>query len=145
MKTLIVYHSEGGITERMAKSIAQGASEGGEVIVKEVAEAKIDDLLSANVIVLGSPTYFANMSWQMKKFIDESVEHYGKLKGRRGGCFVSSATRKDGESALHFLKVALEIHGMEVLEGPVCLGVPTEEELRECEEYGRRLVQRGGA
>ncbi|MGB9798131.1 MAG: flavodoxin family protein [bacterium] len=141
MKTLIIYHSAEGICERMAQAIARGAEKNGEVILKKVEEANPSELLDADVIILGSPCYFANMSWQMKKFIDDSVEFYEKLKGKKGGCFVASATLKDGKDALLALRLALEIHGMEVEEGPISVGVPTEEFLKECESYGERITK----
>lgn len=141
MKTLIIYHSVDGICERMAKAIAKGAERNGEVVLKKVEEAKPDDLLDADVIILGAPCYFANMSWQMKKFIDESVVHYGKLKGKKGGCFASSATLKDGKDAILALKVALEIHGMDVEEGPLAVAVPDEKLIQQCEEYGERITK----
>ncbi len=139
MRTLIVYHSPEGICERMAMAIAKGAEKNGEVVVKSLEEASPKEMLEADVIILGSPCYFANMSWQMKKFIDESVEFYNSLKGKKGGCFASSATLKDGKDALLALSVALEIHGMEVEEGPLSVGVPDENLLKECEEYGERI------
>jgi len=141
MKTLIVYHSVDGICERMAKAIARGAEKNGEVVLKSVEEANPSEMLDADVIILGSPCYFANMSWKMKKFIDESVEFYGKLKGKKGGCFASSATEKDGKDTILALRIALEIHGMEVEEGPLSVGVPDEKLLRECEEYGERIIR----
>jgi len=144
MKTLIIYHSPEGICERMAKAVAKGAEKNGEVIVKSVEEANPKELLDADVIIFGSPCYFANMSWQMKKFVDDSVEYYGQLKGKKGGCFVSSATLKDGKDALLALKLALEIHGMEVEEGPIGVGVPSEEVIKECEAYGERITKIGG-
>jgi NAD(P)H dehydrogenase (quinone) len=142
MKTLIIYHSPEGICERMAKAVAKGAEKNGEVILKSVEEANPKELLEADVIILGSPCHFANMSWQMKKFVDDSVEFYGQLKGKKGGCFVSSATLKDGKDALLALKLALEIHGMEVEEGPIAVAVPTEEFLKECEAYGERIKEK---
>jgi NAD(P)H dehydrogenase (quinone) len=144
MKTLIIYHSPEGICERMAKAIARGAERNSEVIIKSVEEANPKELLDADVIILGSPCYFANMSWQMKKFIDDSVEYYGQLKGKKGGCFVSSATLKDGKDALLALKLALEIHGIEVEEGPIAVAVPSEEVITECEAYGERITKIGG-
>lgn len=141
MKTLIVYHSVGGICERMAKAIAKGAEKNGDVVVKRVDEASPSEMLDADVIILGSPCNFANMSWQMKKFIDESVEFYGKLNGKKGGCFASSATLKDGKDTILALRIALEIHGMKVEEGPLSLGVPDENLLRECEDYGERITR----
>ena len=46
-KILIVYHSQTGNTERMAKAVAEGAAaiEGAEVVLKRAGEATLQDLL----------------------------------------------------------------------------------------------------
>lgn len=125
----------------MAKAIAKGAEENGEVVVRSSDEADPKEMLDADVIILGSPCYFANMSWQMKKFIDESLAVYGQLEGKKGGCFASSATLRDGKGAISALRIALEIHGMNVEEGPLSIGVPDEELLKECEGYGEKITK----
>ncbi|RJS68167.1 hypothetical protein CW680_00170 [Candidatus Bathyarchaeota archaeon] len=102
-RLLIVYYSGTGNTERMAEEIGRGARRlGVEVEVKRVEECSLEDLVEADGIVVGSPTYFSNVAWQMKKIIDESVVLYRKrqLKGKVGGCFTSSGKRRDGENCL---------------------------------------------
>ena len=60
VRVLISYYSESGNTEKLAKAIAKGAVEvlDVEVQVKRVEETSLDDLLSADAIVMGSPTYY---------------------------------------------------------------------------------------
>ncbi|MCE5251990.1 NAD(P)H-dependent oxidoreductase [bacterium] len=42
-----------------------------------------NDILDARYIVFGSPSYFGNISWQMKKLIDEKLQIiYMSVKGR---------------------------------------------------------------
>ncbi len=38
--------------------------------VKRVEECRLNDLAEADGIVIGSPTYFSNVAWQVKKLID---------------------------------------------------------------------------
>ena len=48
MKTvLIMYHSQGGNTERMARAVADGAAgmEGACAVVKRAGQASLDDVL----------------------------------------------------------------------------------------------------
>ncbi|MGM0432924.1 MAG: flavodoxin family protein [Spirochaetota bacterium] len=54
-------------------------------------EAKSETLLKSDLIILGSPTYFANMSAEMKQFIDYSSIYFddGKLTGKYFACFTS--------------------------------------------------------
>jgi len=58
-KILAVYHSETGHTKDMAKAIAKAAG----AVLKDVNETRNEDLLKADAIAIGSPTYFRQMSW----------------------------------------------------------------------------------
>ena len=59
------------------------------------------DLLAADGIILGSPTYFGQMSTKLKALIDESVKVYEQLTGKVGGAFTSSGgTASGGETTL---------------------------------------------
>ena len=97
-RLLIVYYSGTGNTRRMAEEISKGAKQLGiDVDVKRVEDCSVEDLVEADGIVIGSPTYFSNVAWQVKKLIDESISLYRgrQLKGKVGGCFTSSGTRRD--------------------------------------------------
>jgi multimeric flavodoxin WrbA len=67
----------------------------------------------------GSPTYYGTMAWELKKLLDESVKFHGKLRGKVGGAFTSSANVGGGNetTVLDILK-ALLIHGMVVARRP---------------------------
>ncbi len=149
-KILIVYFSKTGNTERMAHLVAEGVkAEGITVEVKKVNEVKVDELLDAKGIIIGSPTYFGAMAAEIKSFLDESVKHFGKLKGKVGASFSSSALIGGGNetTVLSILKAFL-IHGM-IVEGntdgghygPVAIGAPDERCGEECKGLGRRVAQ----
>lgn len=92
-KVLIVYDSRSGNTEKMAKAVEQGARGGGaNVRLMMVKEARLSDLEWADGVILGSPTYFGNMSARMKQFIDRSVGLFakGKLQIKVGAAFTSA-------------------------------------------------------
>lgn len=59
MKTLVVYESLFGNTEQLARAIAQGL---GSVEVRDVAETTVEDLASADLLVLGGPTHAFSMT-----------------------------------------------------------------------------------
>jgi NAD(P)H dehydrogenase (quinone) len=73
-QVVVVYHSGYGHTQRMAQSVAEGA--GAELIAIDadgnVSEAGWAALNAADAIIMGSPTYMGNVSWQFKKFADAS-------------------------------------------------------------------------
>jgi len=90
-KVLVVYYSRSGNTEAMAKLVAEGVeSEGVEVECKKVEDTTIDDLLTVDGIVIGSPTYYGTMAAEIKKLLDDSVKYHGKLDGKVGAAFSSS-------------------------------------------------------
>jgi len=74
-KVLILYDSVTGNTKKMAEEVEKGVREveGVEVVVKHVDEAKPEDLLIYDGIVVGSPAYCGTLTWKLKKFFDENV------------------------------------------------------------------------
>ncbi len=146
---LILYYSGNGNTERMAKAIAKGMRSGSTNVKVENVE-KFDTTLLPNydAIVLGSPTYFSNMAWQVKKMIDESIVHYrgGKLKGKVAGVFTSAGTRKDGKDCLETLEAALGHHHEMKVVGSILRvdGEGAEEVEKRCMEYGRKIAKEIG-
>jgi NAD(P)H dehydrogenase (quinone) len=143
---LILYYSGSGNTQKVAKAIAEAMrSSGMNVTIEEAGKFDASRLPNYDSIVLGSPTYFSNMAWQVKKVIDESIVHYGgaRLKGKVGGIFTSAGTMKDGRDCLKMLEVALGYHhGMKVVEGFLRVDGETEKEVeKRCQEYGKKLVR----
>lgn len=148
-KILVVYYSRTGNTEKMAREVAKGAIEEGlETTVKSVEEISPDQLKEYDGIIVGSPTYFGAPSWEIKKLFDDSVKYYGNLIGKVGGAFTSSANIGGGNETtiLSILQMML-IHGMIVQGtterghyGPVAIGSPDQEVLKECRYLGKRVA-----
>src|SRR5579883_2076132 len=96
-KVLIAFYSRGGVTEKLAQAVAEGAKAAGadvrlrrvadivgpEVMAKvpgweenskrmiqEYGAATTDDAVWADAIVFGTPTRFGNASAELKAFID---------------------------------------------------------------------------
>jgi NAD(P)H dehydrogenase (quinone) len=148
-KALVCYFSHSHNTEKMAVRIAEVMNEKGlPADMKKVQDVQPSDLLAYDCLVFGSPTYYGTMAWPLKKLIDESVKHHGKLKGKVGGAFTSSGNLAGGNetTVLDILK-SLMIHGMIVQGdhqgdhyGPVAVGRPDERSLKSCEKYALRLA-----
>lgn len=99
----------------MAYAVAEGAKqvEGVEVMVKKVSQTSLENLLAANGIIMGSPTYYGQMSAKLKALIDESVKIHGKLEGKVGAAFTSSGgTATGAETTLLSIINAMLVHGM---------------------------------
>ena len=147
-KILISYYSRTGHTKKMAQLIGKGAKNSGcEVVIKDVGSTSPDDMLEADAIVLGSPTYYGTMAAPLKKLLDDSVKHHGKLAGKVGGAFASSGMIGGGnETTILSILEALLIHGMVIKGeakighyGPVAINEPDKRVEDECLKYGRRL------
>ena len=147
-RLLIVYYTETGNTERMAEMIGEGAKQlGVGVEVKRVEECKPDVLVEADGIVVGSPTYFSNVAWQVKKLIDESIAQYRKgrqLKDKVGGCFTSSGTRRDAKDCIRMLELAFGLHHkMKMVPGIIRASGDEETEVAEmCRKYGAEIARK---
>jgi len=149
-KILVVFDSKSGNTETMALAVAKGAEMAGdvEVTVKRAEETKNSDLLAADGIIMGSPTYFGQMSAKLKAVIDESVKVHKDLTGKVGGAFTSSGgTASGGETTLLSIVQAMLIHGMIVQGraddkhyGVAVTGAPKKRDLAECETLGERVA-----
>ena len=72
-RVLVAYDSLTGNTERMARGVADGIRRvpGVTALVKQVGEVTKQDLEAADGIILGSPTYYANIPGRMKAAIDD--------------------------------------------------------------------------
>jgi len=147
-KTLcIIYYSQSGTTERMAYKIKEGAEKTGlRVTLKKVEQSSVTDLLEAYATAVGSPTYFSNVTWQVKKLVDESIVLYRKahsLENKVCGCFVSAGTRNDGKDCLRMLEIAFGVHHkMKMVPGIVLESKEAEQEgLQVCYQFGVKLAE----
>jgi NAD(P)H dehydrogenase (quinone) len=150
-RILIVYDSKSGNTERMAHAVIEGARQvkNVDVDMKNVDQTSLDDLVCADGIVFGSPTYFGEMSGKLKTFIDESVKVYGKLDGKVGAAFTSSGgTASGAETTLLSIIQAMLVHGMIVPGrsgdkhfGAAAVGSPQDNDLESCRDLGKRVAE----
>lgn len=148
-KVLIAYYSRTGNTARMSELIEQGLKSGGvDVVRKRVQDTTADELLDYDGIIAGSPTYYGSMAWELKKLLDESVKLHGRLDGKVGGAFTSSANIGGGnETTILDIINAWLIHGMIVQGdsqgdhyGRVSVGAPDARVESQCKRFGERFA-----
>lgn len=141
-KVLVLYYSSYGHIETMANAIADGVREAGaEAVIKRVPElvpeevakksgfkldqpapvATVDELPNYDAIIFGMPTRFGNMPAQMKNFLDQTggLWFQGKLTGKVGSVFSSSATQHGGQES-----TILSTHTVLLHHGMVIVGLP---------------------
>jgi len=147
---LVIYYSRSGNTKQMAETIA-GAMNDFKLPTKckSVDEAKVDDLLAADAIVVGSPTYYGRMAAPVARLFDDSVAKHGKLDGKIGAAFSSSANIGGGnETTIVGIINMMLIHGMIVQGdpqgdhyGPVSIGKPDDRVISQCKRRGQRIAE----
>lgn len=128
VNVLIVFYSRDGSVEKLANAVADGArAEGAEVRLRRVRDiagpevmAKVpgwaensarmhalypapsnEDAEWADAILFGTPTRFGNAAAELKAFIDSlgGLWFQGKLNGKAGGAFTSTATPHGGNES----------------------------------------------
>jgi NAD(P)H dehydrogenase (quinone) len=158
-KVLVLYHSVGGNTRRMAELVARGAERvpATEVRLRSVEEASSADILWCDGVAVGSPTHMGALSWPMKRFWDSlGDELWGKIDGRLACAFSSSGGWGGGnEIACLSILIVLMNFGFLVFGlpdyvgkqltlhyGAVLAGEPRKQEEREsCARLGERLAE----
>jgi NAD(P)H dehydrogenase (quinone) len=145
---LIIYYSQKGATQNMASEIARGARDMGlSVVSKTVFDCTIADLQTADAVAFGSPTYYSNIAWQPKKFLDETILGFYaqgySLKDKVCGCFTSTGGYDDGKECLRMLELAFGY----ALKMHMVLGVVLESRdivegnVSKCYDLGKRIGQ----
>jgi NAD(P)H dehydrogenase (quinone) len=167
-KVLVLYYSSWGHIEQMAYAAAEGAREAGaEVAVKRVPElvptevaqaahyktdqkapiATVEELPEYDAIIIGTPTRYGTMTAQMKNFLDQTggLWAQGKLIGKVGSVFTSTATQHGGQEAtiLTTLPVLLH-HGMMIVGLPYSFqGQMGVDQIRGGSPYGASTIAAG--
>jgi NAD(P)H dehydrogenase (quinone) len=141
---LVVYYSRNGSTAALARQICRGVESAGAVAkLRSVAPvsaesdrpvtavpdagapyATLDELRTADGVILGSPTRFGNMAAPLKHFLDQSSALWlqGSLVDKPAAVFTSTQSMHGGqESTLLSMMLPLMHHGM------VIVGLPYSE------------------
>ena len=141
-KILIVYHSQTGNTEKMARAVAEGAGsiENAEVILKRASESAIEDLLESDGLAIGTPENFGYMSGAIKDFFDRTYYHArGKVLRKPYVVFISAGN--DGTGALNSIeRIALGYQFKKIYDPVICKGIVTDDALEKCRELGSVLA-----
>lgn len=93
-----------------------------------LAEATPESMVDADLILLGSPTYFGNVTAEMKAFMDATggLWFHGKMIGKSCAAFVSAGNSEGGgDLCLQAIHTYARYMGMAALPAPVNL-VPGE-------------------
>jgi multimeric flavodoxin WrbA len=113
-KTVVVYHSGYGHTQRVAQFVAEGAK---AQLIAIDADGNLSDadwavVDAADAIIFGSPTYMGMASWQFKKFADATSKRWFTSAWKdkvAGGFTISASPSGDKLSTLqYFITLAMQ-------------------------------------
>ncbi|WPC39607.1 flavodoxin [Clostridium sp. JS66] len=137
---VIIYWSGTGNTENMATGVMDGAkSEGVNVKLLSVQEAKVEDVLKADAVALGCPSMGSEQleESEMEPFI-ESISD--AIEGKDTALFGSYGWG-NGEWMADWQE-RMESYGARVIEdGLIINNEPDEEGIEKCKELGKLLAK----
>jgi multimeric flavodoxin WrbA len=144
-KVLIVYHSQSGNTEMLARSVAQGVAEteNAHANFKHASNATAQDIKDCDAIVICSPEYFGYIAGAVKDFFDRTYE---ELKDdpriwKKPHCVVISAGN-DGSLALSHIERICKGYRFKKVQHPIiCKGPVTEEMVAKCFDLGMTIAE----
>lgn len=124
MKIYVVYDSEIGHTEALAKAVAEGAQvgTGTDVLLRHVRAADIRELTDVDAIIWGCPGHFGTISSDLKQWIDKLgyLWAQGALVGKVGAAFCTTATVHGGIEMTLWNLITPMLHN-----GMIIVGLPS--------------------
>ena len=142
---LIIFHSQTGNTEKLARAVAQGVDETAHAraTLKRAVDTVSRDLKNCSAVVICSPEYFGYMAGAVKDFFDRTYE---ELKDdatvyKKPFSVVISAGN-DGSGALSHIERICRGYRLKKVQNPIlCKGKVTEEMLVRCFELGSTIAE----
>lgn len=144
MTILVVFHSQGGNTRRMAEAAAAGVADiaGVAARLKAALETGPADLTACDGLLIGSPEYFGTMAGAVKDLFDrtyESLRGHPRIFRKPYAVFISAGN--DGSGALaHIERICTGYQFKKVQPPVIARGIVTPEILEQCRELGRTLA-----
>ncbi|NLF80340.1 MAG: flavodoxin family protein [Clostridia bacterium] len=129
MKITVLYVSVGNHTAKAAEYIQEGIGQAGTGIEVKLMnlldeDAPDNDFIAASsAVIIGSPTYFADMCWQLKKWFD--IDRACPLAGKLGAAFATANFPQGGpHQAVSSIIRHMLVKGMLVYSSGISRGKP---------------------
>ncbi|MBQ4361634.1 MAG: flavodoxin domain-containing protein [Lachnospiraceae bacterium] len=126
MKLAVIYDSRTGNTKQAAEWIAEGMRrvEGVDAAAFSIEAVDEDYVTESKGVVIGSPSYCALMTPEMRTWLFERAMHMG-LAGKLGGAFATEQyTHGGGEMVIQSILTNELVYGMLCYSGGVGCGKP---------------------
>lgn len=124
MKIAILYYSVSGNTKSIGEYIEKGIKKYENIETKLMHIDEVDEafLLESKAVIFGSPTYYASIAWQMKKWFDTAKIN---LNGKIGSCYATANSMGGGSEIVESGLITLMVcKGMLVYTGGTENGQP---------------------
>jgi len=124
----VVFHSPGGTTAALAKSILHGVNSVDgvdsrliEIVGEDIIDGRYENALvfeqltQADAIIFGAPTFMGSVSAQFKAFADASSEHWSNnawVNKLAAGFTIGGQYSGDQLSTIQYLQILAGQHGM---------------------------------
>ena len=140
-KVVVVYLSTSGNTKAMADAIVEGVqSRNIDATAVNFHEARIEELKSADAIVIGSSTFYYKMLPPMEKFIESLEKAKIDASEKIGAAFGSYGW--SGEAPITIAEKMRGL-GMNVIDPVLRIQYqPTEKDLEECKRLGKDIANK---
>jgi multimeric flavodoxin WrbA len=122
VQVLVAYYSRTGNTEQMTRGVVEGAKRvpGVVTVLKKASEVSKEDLEAADGIILGCPTYFANIPGEMKTIIDDwNWRMKVDFTDRVGGAFATGGGQVGGQEHVVVSLLLFMLHNRMIVAGPL--------------------------
>lgn len=94
------------VAEKLVSALTAKKISAKAVLVSEVKTP--DEMIKSKVLVLGSPAYFSNVSWQFKKFVDEQFMliwgQKNRLNNHNVAAFCMAAEEPSAQKVLEIIR-----------------------------------------
>jgi flavorubredoxin len=137
MKIVIGYESYHGNTRTMAYALERGAREAGaDTLIRNIRQIKPFDVRSADLIVIGTPTYHHKPPSNVRYF----MKNFNALDLRDKRAFVLGSYEELGE-AVEMVMGWFESRGATVIVPPIKVkGKATKADLESCTKKGAEIA-----
>jgi flavodoxin I len=141
LTVLIVYYSQTGNTEKMARAIEEGAKSVVGINVEVKYFVRPEELEEAHAIILGMPTYYHDIGIDMKNLLEGAAKQEINLKGKVGAAFGSYGW--SGEAPNMLTEIMKNRFGMDVIEPALRIKYnPDSKGLEECRKLGKTVAEK---
>jgi NAD(P)H dehydrogenase (quinone) len=140
---IMVYTSKTGNTEKMARTIAEGAKKAEDVnmVLVRAKEVNIENLADMDGYAFGSPNTFGGIVGELRAFFDRAWSVRDKMTGKPVVAFTSEnpdtrTALEDAERFFNYYKL------VKAADGVVAVKTPSETVLDACKSLGQTLAER---